>query len=143
MAPKVILDPNVFISVIIKEASQEASTKLLNLIDLGNIGGVVSTVSLAELSVGYHLEGDTSGLKNLILHLLSSANYEVIALDVDTAVAAGKIRAEVGLRLPDSIIVASGLKAKVDYLISDDAGFKKAAKYLKTLTPNEFILALS
>ena len=100
-------------------------------------------MSLAELSVGYHLEGDVNGLKNLILHMLSSANYEVIALDVDTAVAAGKIRAEVGLRLPDSIIVASGLKAKCDYLISDDAGFKKAEKYLKTLTPSEFILALS
>ena len=143
MAPKVILDTNVFISVINKEATHEASSKLLNLIDLGNISGVISTVSLAELSVGYHMEGDVNGLKTLVFHMISSSNYEIIVLDVDTAVSAGKIRAEVGLRLPDSIIVASGIKAKVDYLISDDAEFKKADKILKTLTPNDFILTLS
>ena len=143
MAPRVILDTNVFLNVINREAPHYGSSKeLLDLIDAGEVKAVVSVITIAEMSTGYYLAGDERGRREFLLHLLSSENYDVTAMDVGVADSAGRIRAETGLRLPDSIIVASGLRERVDLIVTHDEGFREASRYLKSTTSEEMVSGL-
>ncbi|MCW4048212.1 MAG: PIN domain-containing protein [Candidatus Bathyarchaeota archaeon] len=140
MAETVVLDTNVFLNVINKEEPFFASSsRLLDLIDEGELNAVVSTVTLAELSTGYYMTGDEKGWKEFLIHLVSSENYIIVDLDVAIANKAGKLRAETGLKLPDSIIIASGLKEKAEFLVTQDMEFSKASSVLRSLTSMEFM----
>lgn len=140
MAPRVILDTNIFLNVINREEPHYGSSReLLDLIDAGEVEAVVSVITIAELSTGYYLAGDERGRREFLLHLLSSENYVVAEVDVGVADSAGRIRAETGLRLPDSIIVASGLREDVDLIVTHDEEFSKASKCLKSIMPEEMV----
>jgi predicted nucleic acid-binding protein len=52
---------------------------------------------------------------------------------------AGRIRAVTELRLPDAIIIASALKGRAEYLISNDLSLKKAMGLIKVVTAREFV----
>lgn len=140
MAPRVILDTNVFLNVINREEPYHSpSRELLDLVDAGEVRAVVSVITIAELSTGYRLAGDERGWREFFLHLLSSENYEVASVGVTAADSAGKIRAETGLRLPDSIIVASGVREGIDLIVTHDEGFRVAGDYLKSATSEEMV----
>lgn len=140
MALKVVLDTNIFLYVINREEPFFSdSSALLDHVDDGRLLGVVSTITVAELSVGFYAAGDEAGLKRFLLHILSSENYELVDMDSSVAELAGKIRAESGLRLPDACIVASGLKAGASSVVTCDEEFRKAEKILKSVSPSEFL----
>jgi len=140
MALKAVLDTNIFLNVINQEEPFFSdSSALLDLVDDGRFFGVVSTISVAELSVGYYAAGDEAGLRRFLLHLLSSENYQLVDVDSNVAELAGKIRNETGLRLPDALIIASGLKAGADHVVTGDEEFKRAEKILKSVSPSEFL----
>jgi len=144
MALKVVLDTNIFLHVINREEPFfDSSRTLLDLVDDGRLFGVVSAVSIAELSVGYYAAGDEAGLRRFLLHLLSSENYQLVDVDSSVAELAGKIRNETGLRLPDAFIVASGLKVGAGLVVTIDGEFKKAERILKSATPSEFLASFS
>ena len=141
MAQRVIIDTNVFLNVINREEPHFGpSKKLLDLVDAGKVKAVVSVITIAELSTGFYLMGDERGRREFLLHVMSSEDYKVAPVDVGVADSAGRIRAETGLRLPDSIIVSSGLKERVDLIVTHDEGFKVAGEYITSATPEEVVL---
>ena len=143
MAQRVIIDTNVFLNVINREEPNFGPSKeLLDLVDAGEVGAVVSVITVAELSTGFHLMGDDRGRREFLLHVMSSENYKVAPVDVGVADSAGRIRAETGLRLPESIIVSSGLRERVDLIVTHDEGFKAAGGYIESATPEEMIQRL-
>ena len=143
MAQRVIIDTNVFLNVINREEPHfNPSTELLDLVDAGEVKAVVSVITIAELSTGFYLMGDDRGRREFLLHIMSSENYKVAPVDVGVADSAGKIRAETGLRLPDSIIVSSGLRERADLIVTHDEGFKVAGEYIESVTPEEMIQGL-
>jgi len=75
----------------------------------------------------------------MIMHLLSSKDFSIVELDVRLADAAGKIRAETGLRLPDAIIVASGLGRGATYIVTHDEEFRKGKRCLEAVTSQELV----
>jgi predicted nucleic acid-binding protein len=143
MASKVVLDTNVFLNVINrKEPHYGPSKELLDLVDAGEARAIVSVITIAVLSTGYHLVNNESGRKEFMLHLLSSENYEVADVNVGVADSAGRIRAETGLRLPDSIIVASGFRGDADFIVTQDEESLKASEYLKSTIPEKMVRGL-
>ena len=69
----------------------------------------------------------------------SSQNYHVI--DVNTLIAdqAAYVRSKTGMKIPDAIIVATGIVEKAKSIITNDKdSFKKAAKLIKIQTSKEF-----
>ena len=143
MAQTVIIDTNVFLNVINREEPLFSPSKeLLDLVDAGEVKAVVSVITIAELSTGFYLMGDERGRREFLLHVMSSEDYKVAPVDVGVADSAGRIRAETGLRLPDSIIVSSGLKERVDLIVTQDEGFKAAGEYITSATPEEMVLGL-
>ena len=140
MAQRVIIDTNVFLNIINREEPNFGPSKeLLDLVDAGEVKAVVSVITIAELSTGFYLMGDERGRREFLLHVMSSEDYKVAPVDVGVADKAGRIRAETGLRLPDSIIVSSGLKERVDLIVTQDEGFKAAEEYITSATPEEIV----
>jgi len=134
---KIIIDTNVFISIINDEADSSASRELLDKVDSGELKAIVSTITLAELAEGYYQVDDEKGWMQTLQHIISSYNYTLIELDYKVADKAGRIRVETGLSLPDSIIVASGLIGRAEYIVTYDKETIRASKYLKSVTPIE------
>lgn len=140
MAIKAVLDTNIFLNVINREEPFFIDSRsILDLVDEGRFFGVMSTISVAELSVGYYAAGDEAGFRRFLLHILSSENYQLVDVDSNVAELAGKIRVETGLRLPDALIIASGLKVGADQVVTGDEEFKRAKNILKSVSPSEFL----
>jgi len=139
MGLNVAIDTNVFIDVKNKEPSYSFSKKVLDWIDEGRVKGIVSTVVIAEMCAGYYETKELREKDEFLTHLLSSPNYEVVEVSAGVADEAGRVRAATGLRLPDAMIVASGLKRRGKHLVSNDVSLRKANEFINVLTPKEFV----
>jgi len=139
----VVLDTNIFLNVKNREERYYESSKwVLDAADDGRIHAVVSVVSIAELCAGYYSAGDERGRQEMIMHLSSSQGFSIVELSVKLADAAGKIRAETGLRLPDAIIVASGLERGATFIVTHDGEFEKGKRFLEAVTSQELVRKL-
>ena len=142
MGPRVILDTNVLLKVYNREPGHEIVVEILDQVETGKTMAAISTVTIAEVAVGYHTSGDEAGLKNFILRLRSTGEYTIVDVDIELAGLAGKIRAKTGMRLPDAIIAASGVISGASHVITEDKNFKKASSFIASLTPEEFLEVL-
>lgn len=144
MARTIALDTSVFINAMNSgEPQSQSSSALLDLVDSGEVKAVVSAITLTELAAGYYAKGDEKGWRELMLHVLASANYRVVDLDVSMADAAGRLKAGTGLRLPDAIIASSGLGEDAECVVTLDEDFSKASSLIRGLTPTAFLETMS
>ena len=136
---KITIDTNIFINV--KEQEEpffKYSSKVLDAIEDGQLKGVISIITIAELCVGYYDINKPKEKDEYISKLYSQDNYIIVNLDRELADQSAKIRSETNLRLPDSIIVAASLNEKVSFLISNDGKFNRVKNLIKTCTSEEF-----
>jgi len=136
---KITIDTNIFINV--KEEEEpffEYSSKILDAIEDGQLKGVISIITIAELCVGYYNINKPKEKDEYISKLYSQDNYIIVNLDRGLADQSAKIRSETNLRLPDSIIVAASLHEKVSFLISNDEKFNRVKNLIKICTSEEF-----
>ncbi len=136
-----VIDTNIFLNVKNKEERYYAASKtLLDSVDDGKNTALISTVVLAEICAGYYLTGEIKEKEEFLLHVLSSQNYRVVDVSVRIADEAALIRSETRLKLPDAIVAATGTTAKSEYVVTNDIeSFKKAAKFIKAMTPEKFL----
>ncbi len=83
------------------------------------LGGFYSVVSAAELLVR-PIRAGTEQLGLMHVFLTSFPHLTALPMDLTVAVQAATIRAATGLRLPDAIIVASGLLAGCEAIVTND-----------------------
>ena len=136
---KITIDTNIFINV--KEEEEpffKYSSKILDAIEDGQLKGVISIITIAELCVGYYIVNKPKEKDEYISKLYSQDNFIIVNLDRVLADQSAKIRSETNLRLPDSIIVAVSLLEKVSFLISNDERFNRAERFIKVCTSEEF-----
>ena len=136
---KITIDTNIFINV--KEEEDpffEYSSKILDAIEDGQLIGVISIITIAELCVGYYNINKPKEKDEYLSKLYSQDNYIIVNLDRGLADQSAKIRSETNLRLPDSIIVAASLHEKVSFLISNDGKFNRVKNLIKISTSEEF-----
>ncbi len=141
---EIVVDANVFLNVKNKEEPfYSYSEQLLNSIDEGRNRAVLSTIIIAEICCGFYLTGESRDKDDFILHISSSQNYRVI--DVNTLIAdqAAYVRSTTGMKLPDAIIVATGIVGKARGVVTNDKdSFKKATKLIRIQTSKEFVTSL-
>ena len=143
MAITVALDTNILLNA--KNADEPYSVHSLQVLDAiedGSIHAVISVISIAELCTGYYSQGDKRGKDELLAHLISAKGFVIAGLDVETADAAARIRADTGLRLPDAIIIATVLAKGAQYLVTHDKELRKASLYLETMSSKELLSRL-
>ncbi len=139
MGQRVILDTNVLLKVYNREPGHESVVEILDQVETGKTMAAISTVTIAEVAVGYHTSGDEAGLKDFILRLRTTGEYAIMEVDIESAELAGEIRAKTGMRLPDAIIAASGVISGASHVITEDKNFRKASSFIASLTPEEFL----
>jgi predicted nucleic acid-binding protein len=86
--------------------------------------GIVSAVSLAELLVGPHRQGDPGKVAAARDFVLGLPNATLIEVGADVADRAARLRAE-GLRMPDALIAASGIEGGAEAIISNDPRLRR------------------
>ncbi|MCS7145894.1 MAG: type II toxin-antitoxin system VapC family toxin [Nitrososphaerota archaeon] len=138
---KILLDTNVYVAAKNREDNRysEAIT-LIEHIDEGRLRCVVPTIVIAELCAGYYQMGDPVGADELLTGFITSPSYEIASLDHKTACEAGRLRAELGLRLPDAIIVATALTTNANAIVTYDVEMNKSEPYVKVVEPSKIRL---
>ena len=133
---KVNLDTNIFIAVKNKESEYEYCEKIIDSIEDNQIEGVMSTIVLAEILVGFYQNAENEEADRFS----SSAilNYDLISVNQDLAQKAAQIRAQYNIKLPDAIISASSIITGADFLITNDTTLQKKLN-IEKITPKEFV----
>ena len=134
---KVSLDTNVFISVKNKEDDHEYCEKIINSIEDKHFDGVLSTIVLIEVLVGFYQNSEN----NEADRFSSSAvlNFDVIPVNLEIAQKSAQLRAQHKIRLPDAIISASTIVSKAEFFITNDKSLLKKLD-LKKITPKDFVI---
>ena len=134
---KVSLDTNVFISVKNKEDDHEYCEKIINSIEDKLVDGVLSTIVLIEVLVGFYKNSEN----NEADRFSGSAvlNFDVIPVNSEIAEKSAKLRAQHNIRLPDAIISASTIVSKAEFFITNDKTLLKKLD-LKKITPKDFVI---
>ncbi len=138
---EIVVDANIFLNVKNKEEPFFSySERVLDSVDEGRNRVILSTLIVAEICCGYYLTGEIKNKDELILHVSSSQYYRVIDVNTTIADRAAYVRSMTGMKLPDAIIVATGIIGKAKCIITNDKdSFKKAAKMIKIQTSKEFV----
>jgi predicted nucleic acid-binding protein len=95
---------------------------------------VISTVTLAEVLAGPLRAGDELLTAQYREALTRSLGWQVMPLDVDTAVQAARVRTAYRLRLPDAIQVATAIRAGAAALVTHDRALRRV-RGLKVVGP--------
>ena len=133
---KVNLDTNIFISVKNKEEDSYFCGVILDAIDENKIKGVVSTIVIAEVLVGFFKNKENYEAERFLNRIL--ANYEIIPVNIEVSRIAAIIKSKTDIRLPDAIVSATTEYSKSDFLISKDLPLIKKVKYI-AINPKDFV----
>lgn len=125
---RVYLDSNVFIAAYETEgARSDHAWGILEAIEAGEIAGVTSELTLAEILI-HPIEKQDHELVRAYQEIISSGEgFDVIAVNRSILVEAARLRSMWRtLRLPDAIHVASARAGGCKHIISDDRPLRHA-----------------
>jgi predicted nucleic acid-binding protein len=92
--------------------------------DRDRLRGYYSALSASELLVRPARTGDPA-FTYMHAFLLTFPNLSLLPVDLSAAMQAATLRATTNIRLPDALIIASGLLSGCEVVISNDAGWKR------------------
>ena len=133
---KVNLDTNVFLSVKNKEDDHEYCEKIINSIEDKHIAGVLSTIVLIEILIGFYKNSENNEAERFSNSAV--LNFDLIPVNFEIAQKAAQIRAQHNIRLPDAIISASTIISKAEFFITNNKTLLKKLN-IKIITPKNFI----
>lgn len=84
-----------------------------------------SAVTLVEVLTQPFRQSDNELVKTYRKFLLESVNFTIYSLDPEIAELAAKLRADYGIRTPDAIQLATGIKNSGSLFITNDKRLKK------------------
>jgi len=71
--------------------------------------------------------------------LYANKKYKILDLNLNIADKAGELRSEINLKLPDCVIIATGLVEGSEVLVTNDSGFDKAKSIIQIYNSQEFV----
>lgn len=132
---RVVLDTNVLGAALIEgEPSRQAALRLLEALDDGGHEVFLPTLVVAELGVAFLQAGATADWAAFLSVVRQGRRYRTVALDLDLATAAARIRASLRIRIPDAIVAATAAGVRADLLVSDDPDLRKASSLVRVRT---------
>lgn len=105
----------------------ELTQRLFDRLASGELTGSLSSVSVAEILVKPFESRDAEIVERCERFLLAIPNVTVVPVSYDVAREAARIRAEWGLRTPDSMLVATATLAGTDGFITNDGRLGRVA----------------
>ena len=125
---RVALDTNVLIAYL--EDVEPLATAVEELLDSfmrRENRGIISTVTVAEILVGFYQAGDAAGAEGAVRRLrdLTRDGFEIADVTFEIAETAARLRAEKGGPLPDALIAATAMSRGAEVLYSQDEGMRR------------------
>ncbi|MCK8603289.1 type II toxin-antitoxin system VapC family toxin [Desulfoferrobacter suflitae] len=122
------LDTVVFVYFLEQHPRHYATSKrLFRRIEAGDLTGIISTLVFAELLVPACRANDFERAEILVQLVTDFPNIKVLPLSSEISVAAARLRGAHGMRTPDAIHAATGLKMGAGGIITNDREFLKLA----------------
>jgi predicted nucleic acid-binding protein len=119
--PRVVVDTNFFLAARDPRPSGFAAPRdFLDAVDEGRFLALVSVITLAELRAGFSSAQLPAMWTPFLSHLLASESIEVEPVDDAIAIAAGALRNERGLSLPDALICATASERSATCIATND-----------------------
>ncbi len=101
-----LLDTNIFINVLAEEEKfVEGSSKLLSSIAIGNHQRLTGVISITEILTRFFMKGEMTRGEQALQSILFFNNLEIMDYDLRTAIETAKIRGDLGIKMPDAIIL--------------------------------------
>ena len=117
----VALDTMVFVYHLANHPRYSAlTTAVLEAIEMGQLIGVTTTITLAEILTAPVKAGDRQAFQDYELYLTRFPNLQIAPLDVALARETALVRDATGLRTPDAIQVAAARLVNADAIITND-----------------------
>ncbi|HID43249.1 MAG TPA: type II toxin-antitoxin system VapC family toxin [Archaeoglobaceae archaeon] len=123
-----------FISVKNREEDCNYCEKILDSIDDRKLEGIISTIVVAEVLVGFYQNKEVQEGEKFMMHVLQK--YKVIPVGIEISNKAAKLRSESNIKLPDAIVAVTAFDA--DFLITKDDDIKRKIK--SAIMPKEFVV---
>jgi predicted nucleic acid-binding protein len=120
--PRVYLDANVFITAMeTPGAHSDHAWWIIRSVEEGNITGVTSEITLAEVLVKPMQMGNAELVAAYQQMIMPGARFDVLPVRRDVLVSAAGLRARrTSVRLPDAIHIASALSSSCRFMVTDD-----------------------
>lgn len=112
---------------------------VLNAVEQGEVAGVVSSVTLAELLTAPAQSGDKRAMQDYELYVTHFPNLTIVPCDVAVARLAAQVRGRTGLRLPDAIVLATGQYAGAGAVVSNDKRWRGKTGNMTLLLLEDFL----
>jgi len=119
------------------EEGWETVQKILYNVEVGEVEGAISVVTLTEVYYKYLHEKRPDLAKTRTQELMYAIYLGKLEIDEEVAVKAGEFKGKYNVSMADAFIAASAY-FEGSIIISDDADFKRISE-VKTLTEDEFI----
>jgi predicted nucleic acid-binding protein len=123
------LDTNIVISAI-ETASPltQAQQELILQVDSGEIAALTSEMTLAECLVKPFADKDIKLIEAYMAFLDGRVNFPVLPVTRQILVLAARRRADLGIKLPDAIHVATAETAGCSFFVTNDKGVRLPEK---------------
>lgn len=136
----VVIDTNVFLAARAPgEPSYTASRTLLESVDDGKLRAVVSVITIAELRAGFTPAQLPALWTPFLSHLKASPFFSIEPIGEAIALAAGALRSEAGLRLPDALVLATALHRDADCVVTEDPALLRAKTSIAVKRPSDIV----
>ncbi len=134
------IDTNVFLNVLNKEATHYSYSKeVLLSVEKGNLEAVIPTLVISEVLTGFYLENRNSDAEQFLSAVIADKRMITVPLTLDIAITSAKVRANTGLKLHDSMILATAIKSRARFLISNDDRFPKSYEGVSTIKSTDVL----
>ena len=121
---RVCIDTNVFLNVLNRERKFYCDSKrLLNAVYQEKLIAVIPTLVISEILTGFYTDSKDDKADQFLSTIIANKNIEVVQLSIEIAALAAVIWSRTGLKFPDSMILATSIHEKADYLITNDGNF--------------------
>ena len=136
MELRISLDTNIFLAIKNKEDSSPFCEKILNAVEEKKFTGVLSTVVISEVLVGFYQNNEIWEADEFSQNI--TAYYKIIPISLEVSQKGAKIRAKYNIKLPDALIVASLNLSETKILITSDKVLNKCTEIM-IMTPEKFV----
>jgi predicted nucleic acid-binding protein len=117
----------------------EFATALFSAIEQGQVHGVTSMLTLAEILTAPAQKANVQAMRDYELYLTNFPNLEIVPLQVEVARATATVRATTRLKLPDALQIATALVAGADAIISNDKQWRNRFPHPALLLIDDFL----